>query len=217
MSYSIFNQSRLVSTRTKAVKVVLRYLNGESCANSCTIEIHLLYCISSLTFSSIMKIFSISLLALVLSSSVFAQGVAAEQGFLSIAILKDGKVQTTMPAVIGNGPGHTEIGKVHGHVQIRCMPGGSELKSVGLFSGFVIDSDKIDNKIVLTVSGWHVEDQDQKISSLKGGADCQNLGPRQIQLLKKTVLIPFVSTSSQQNMELENGYTLQWDLSIQKN
>lgn len=161
-----------------------------------------------------MKIFIASLFSLLFFSSAFAQNTINEQGFLSVSIMKNEKIEASLLAIVGNGPSHHQTGKSTGHAQFICLPSGRELKSVMLFSGFALDTEKEGNDISLKIAAWSVKDQDEMIKNLKGD-DCQNLGPHQIQLLNKIVKVPFVSTSSPRSMDLGDGYTLLWSLVIQ--
>lgn len=154
-------------------------------------------------------------LATLLSSHVAAQTAAQEQGFMNVKILKDGKPEASVATIVGNGPGHVQVGNTNGHAELTCLPGGRDLKAVLLFSGYSVDSNKVGKNVTLQVQRWIVEDKDDEIKAIKGN-DCQNLGPRQIQVLNNTIQVPYAETASPQSIDLGSGYSLQWSLAIQK-
>ncbi len=162
-----------------------------------------------------MKLIIVIFSALLFSGVSVAQSLPKEQGFLSLTIIKNGKVQASMPMVVGIGPGHAESGNSNGYPEVSCAANGRTLKSVTIFSGYVFDTDKVNNEIKVKAAGFDVEDQNEAIKALKEN-ECSNLSPKQTQLFNKTVALPFAATPSPQRTELGNGYVLQWELNISK-
>jgi len=138
-----------------------------------------------------------------------------EQGMLSITVLKNGVVEVSAPAIIGAGMAKFEAGSRNGYPEVNCLPNGRELKAVILFAGYSITSNKVGDKIEVNIKASTVADKNKEIQALRGN-DCQNLSPHQVEVLDRSMSIPFETTTSPRTLDLGNGYSLRWSLAIEK-